>query len=63
MWMLADSGESVDVDVTLSWTPGFGAKLHTVYFGENFDDVNNAAGGLPQGAETYSPDTLKMAKT
>jgi len=59
----ADSGESVDVDVTLSWTPGFGAKLHTVYFGENFDDVNNAAGGLPQGAETYSPDTLKMAKT
>ncbi|MHC4533815.1 MAG: LamG domain-containing protein [Planctomycetota bacterium] len=59
----ADSAESVDVDVTLSWTLGFGAKLHTVYFGENFDDVNNVAGGLPQGTETYSPGTLKMAKT
>ncbi|HUU16333.1 MAG TPA: LamG domain-containing protein [Sedimentisphaerales bacterium] len=59
----ADSAESVDPDVQLSWTAGFGAKLHTVYFGENFDDVNNAAGGLPQGATTYTPDTLKLAKT
>jgi len=59
----ADSAESVDVDVTLSWTPGFGAKLHTVYFGETFDEVENAAGGSPQGAATFSLDTLKMAKT
>jgi len=59
----ADSGESVDVDVTLSWTAGFGAKLHTVYFGETLDEVDSAAGGLPQGAATYSPGTLKMAKT
>ena len=59
----ADSAESVDVDVTLSWTPGYGAKLHTVYFGENFDEVDNAAGGLPQGTATYTPGTLKMAKT
>jgi len=59
----ADSAESVDVDAGLSWTPGFGAKLHTVYFGDNFEDVSNAAGGLPQGIETYSPGTLKMAKT
>ncbi|MHC4585080.1 MAG: LamG-like jellyroll fold domain-containing protein, partial [Planctomycetota bacterium] len=59
----ADSGETVDVDVTLSWTPGFGAKLHTIYFGETFDEVNNATGGSPQGGTTYSPGTLKMAKT
>ena len=59
----ADSAESVDVDVTLSWTPGFGAKLHTVYFGETFNEVENAAGGSPQGAATFSLDTLKMAKT
>ncbi len=59
----ADSAESVDLDVELSWTPGFGAKLHTVYFGDNFDDVNNAAGGLPQGVATYTPGTLKMAET
>ncbi|MHC4229905.1 MAG: hypothetical protein ACYSW0_20915, partial [Planctomycetota bacterium] len=45
----------VDPNVTLSWTPGFGAKLHTVYFGDNFDDVNDAAGGLPQALTTFSP--------
>jgi len=59
----ADGTESVDADVQLSWTGGFGAKLHTVYFGDNFDEVSNAAGGLPQGTMTYTPATLKMAKT
>ncbi len=59
----ADGAESVGVDDSLSWTPGFGAKLHTVYFGENFDEVENAAGGLPQGATSYSPGPLKMART
>jgi hypothetical protein len=59
----ADSAELVAPDVKLSWTAGFGSKLHTVYFGENFDDVNNAAGGLPQGATTYDPGTLKLAQT
>jgi len=58
----ADAAEQADPDVTLSWTGGFGAKLHTVYFGDNFDDVNAAAGGLPQGATTYTPGTLKLAK-
>ncbi len=58
-----DSAESVSVDVKLGWTPGFGAKLHTVYFGDNFDDVSNAAGGLPQGATNYTPGALKMART
>ncbi|MHC4228977.1 MAG: LamG domain-containing protein, partial [Planctomycetota bacterium] len=51
----ADAAGFVDPNVELSWTQGFGAKLHTVYFGDNFDDVNNAAGGPPQGATTYSP--------
>jgi len=59
----ADGAESIDVDVTLSWTGGFGAKLHTVYFGDNFDDVNAAAGGLPQGTATYTPGPLKLSKT
>jgi len=59
----ADGAELVALDVKLSWTKGFGAKLHTVYFGNNFDDVNNAAGGLPQGAATYTPAPLKLAKT
>ncbi|MCP4607947.1 MAG: LamG domain-containing protein [Planctomycetes bacterium] len=59
----ADGAESVGVDDSLSWTAGFGAKLHYVYFGDNFDEVENAAGALPQGATEYSPGTLKMAKT
>ena len=59
----ADGGESVGVDGTLSWTPGFGAKLHHVYFGETFDEVDNATGALPQGAADYTPGKLKMART
>ncbi|MFB0554773.1 MAG: LamG domain-containing protein [Phycisphaerae bacterium] len=58
-----DAAEQVDPGVTLKWRPGFGAKLHTVYFGENFDDVNNAAGGSPQGVTNYDPGPLKQAKT
>ncbi|MBC8470234.1 MAG: hypothetical protein H8D56_12245 [Planctomycetes bacterium] len=59
----ANGAESVGVDETLSWTPGFGAKLHTVYFGKTFDEVDNAAGGSIQGMATFNPGTLKMAKT
>jgi len=59
----ADSGETVAVNASLRWTPGYGSKLHTVYFGDNFDDVSNAAGGFPQGAASYDPGELKMAKT
>jgi hypothetical protein len=59
----ADGAEAVSVDAKLSWTGGFGSKLHTVYFGDNFDDVSSAAGGLPQGATTYNPGPLKLAQT
>jgi len=59
----AEGAESIDLNVDLSWTPGIGAKLHTIYFGDNFDDVNNAAGGLPLGNTTYTPGPLKLAKT
>ncbi len=59
----ADDAQSVNPEPVLSWTEGFGSKLHYVYFGDNFDDVNNAAGGLPQGTTDYTPGPLKMAKT
>jgi hypothetical protein len=59
----ADGAKYVSTDVELSWAGGFGAKLHYVYFGDNFDDVNNATGGLLQGATTYTPGTLEMDKT
>jgi len=59
----ADGAEFVNPNAELSWEPGFGAMLHYVYFGDDFDDVNNAAGGLPQGTTTYTPGPLKLAKT
>jgi hypothetical protein len=59
----ADGAEAVAPDVGLSWTEGYGAKLHTVYFGETFNEVDNATGGSPQGTLTYRPGTLKFAKT
>ena len=59
----ANGAESIDLNVTLSWTAGFGAKIHYVYFGEDFDDVNNATMGTPAGSTTYKPGKLKLAKT
>ena len=57
-----DGAKAVDPDVTLSWTPGFGAKLHTVYFGDDLDTVSNAAGGALQGTATYTPGMLEKDK-
>ena len=58
----ADGAEFVDPNATLSWTPGDGAKMHTFYIGESYDDVNNAAGGTMLGAADYSPGTLESEK-
>ncbi len=58
----ADGAEFVDLDVELSWTPGHGAKLHTVYFGDNYDEVNNATDGTMRGQATFKPDSLEREK-
>jgi hypothetical protein len=58
-----NGAELVDLNVELSWEAGFNAKLHTVYFGENFDDVNDAVTGLLRGHTIYTPGTLKLART
>ena len=59
----ADGAEAVETNVELTWTSGIGSKLHTVYFGDNFDEVSNATGGSSQGSATYTHDQLEMAKT
>jgi hypothetical protein len=59
----ADGAELVDTDIQLKWTGGFGSKLHTVFFGDNFNDVSNATEGIPQGTTTYPPGPLKTGKT
>ena len=58
----ADGAEFVDPNATFSWTPGFGSILHTAYIGTNFDDVNGAAGRVPQGAATFRPGPLDLEK-
>ncbi len=59
----ADGTEFVRLNVALSWTAGFGAKLHYIVFGEDFDEVNNSATGVLQGTTTYNPGPLELAKT
>jgi hypothetical protein len=58
----ADGVKFEFTDVELGWTAGFAAKLHYVYFGDNFDDVNSAVVGLPQTETTYTPGTLELDK-
>ncbi|HUT45473.1 MAG TPA: LamG-like jellyroll fold domain-containing protein [Sedimentisphaerales bacterium] len=53
----------IDPNVTLSWMAGFGSVLHTVYFGDDFDTVNNATGGSSQGLVGYNPGPLELNKT
>jgi hypothetical protein len=63
--------EAVDVlrDVTLSWTPGEFADTHNVYFGEDFDDVNEADSGSPLligpgiSQSAFSPGRLEFGQT
>ncbi|MBW1945987.1 MAG: discoidin domain-containing protein, partial [Deltaproteobacteria bacterium] len=57
--------EATDVsrDVVLSWTPGeFAAAVngHTVFFSENFDNVNDGVDGITQSASSYDPGRLKF---
>jgi len=58
----ADGAEFVDPNATFTWTGGFGAKLHTVYIGDNYDEVSNASSGMPLGDLSYDPDTLEREK-
>ena len=51
-----------ETTVTLTWTAGFGAKLHTIYFGDDFDTVANATVGMPAGTTSYNPGPLEAEK-
>jgi hypothetical protein len=58
----SDGAEFVDPDVRLTWTPGYGSKVHYVVFGEDYDEVNNAPSGSPSTL-SFNPGPLKLAKT
>jgi len=51
----SDGAKWVDPNASLTWSPGSHTVFHHVYFGDNFADVNNATGGLPQAQATYDP--------
>ena len=61
-----DGARYQDMGVSLSWRPGDFAVSHDVYFGDNFDDVNEASRTNPQDVlvsqnqedTTYSPPGL-----
>jgi len=59
----ANGAEFVPTDAMLTWTAGFGGKIHYVVFGGDFDEVSNAEMGAPNGTTTYNPVQLKLAKT
>ncbi|MFZ2147682.1 MAG: PA14 domain-containing protein [Sedimentisphaerales bacterium] len=58
----ADGTPFIDPNASLSWTAGFGTKLHHLYFSNNFDDVNSGIAGLPQGTTSYTPRPLEYNK-
>mgnify|MGYP001125293991 CR=1 FL=1 len=62
-----DKDEDVPLDAALSWMPGEYANTHDIYFGTNFDDVNDAVKTSPEykttkslGDESYVPENLKF---
>jgi hypothetical protein len=59
----ADGAKFVDPNTTLSWDPGVGAVAFFVYFGDNFEDVNSAAGTDFITETTYDPGPLEIGKT
>ncbi len=59
----ADGAEFVALNAKLAWAAGYGAKLHTIYLGGSFGDVNNAtSGGAMVGTPAYSPPSLKAGQ-
>ena len=59
----ADGAEFVDLNAQLNWTAGFGSRLHYIVIGEDYDEVNDAVQGTPNGTTSYNPGPLQLAKT
>ncbi|GAI86687.1 unnamed protein product, partial [marine sediment metagenome] len=49
----ADNAPIVHPDANLSWSPGYYAVSHDVYFGTDYNDVNDANNLLPVGSSVY----------
>jgi len=52
----SDGAVYQDTDMPLTWNPGLDAKLQTLYFGDNFEDVNSGAvTGIARATADYTP--------
>ena len=49
-------------NVILSWSAGFGAISHTIFLGDDYNEVDNATEGISQNSTTYSAGTLEAEK-
>ncbi|MHC4323311.1 MAG: PA14 domain-containing protein [Planctomycetota bacterium] len=59
-----DGSHFIDAEnPVLSWTTGLDAAFHTIYFSDNFDDVNDGVDGFPVGSTTYTSGPLEVEKT
>jgi hypothetical protein len=58
----ADGTDSVDLEVTLSWTAGYESRLHTVYIGDDPDTIGSATGGPPTTKASFTPASLEEEK-
>ncbi len=58
----ADGARWIDPNADLTWSPGRGATVHYVYFGDNLDAVSNATGASPQTTTTFDPGPLGFEK-
>jgi hypothetical protein len=62
---------NVEIDVILSWSPGFNAIAHDVYLGTDFENVSNATAANTfdvlvsrrQGSDSYNPGYLEYDQT
>ena len=69
----SDKVYDVARDVVMSWTPGEYAYSHNVFFGTDYNDVNNAtvsetlgttvSPGQAKDVNTYNPGILEFGKT
>jgi len=62
----ADGAKFLEPDVKLSWSAGFQTRIHNVYFGDNFEDVDAGTGDTAKGlagTSSFTPGTLEPGKT
>ncbi|MHC4701804.1 MAG: hypothetical protein ACYTFQ_14655, partial [Planctomycetota bacterium] len=57
-----DGAGFVDPNAIFTWTGGYGAKLHTFYIGDNYDEVSNATAGAAVGTASFDPGPLEPEK-